>query len=187
MHDIHLSGGGAHDWANFFFDIPTITIGLLIALAIEQTAEYLHRRRQAREIAAKLLAEILENREVARFDIELTEFVITAAEKQLFVLNAVRGSDARSQLAQLRSIPLPTWFGYPPVDAVWLMARDSALLLLLPSLLVQNCWKQQSVVTGLDKRKWMVEQCRVRVDALLRLSEGSGVLADSLCEKYRLH
>jgi hypothetical protein len=166
-----------------FFDIATITIGLLIALALEQTAEYLHRRRQAREIAGKLRAEILENREVANFDIALTQGVIAAAEKQLRLLDSIRDDDVKPELT---AIPLPAWFGYPPTDAVWLMARDSALLLLLPSLLVQNCWKQQSVCAGIDARKWMVERCRVRVESLLKVGQESVVLSGSLREALQI-
>jgi hypothetical protein len=176
MQDIHLPGAAGHSWTDFVFDIATITIGLLIALALERIAEYLHRRRQARELTENLHTEIVENRAVANFNIALTGSVIAIAEKQLLILSSVRGAD---ECAQLRAAPLPTWFGYPPTDAVWLMARDSALLLMLPRLLVQNCWKQQSVCAGIEARKWMVEQCRVRVEALLKLARNSEALSES--------
>lgn len=160
-----------------------LTIGLLIALALEQLVEYLHRRRQARHIEEKLRAEISENRMVAKFNIELTQQVISAIEAQLVRLEIIVGGDEQPKVSIL---PLPAWTGYPPLDAVWLMARDSALLLQLPNLLVQNCWRRASVCTAMDARKWMVEASRVQVEALLRLHGGPRVLSDLQCEALRI-
>ena len=52
-------------------------------------------------------------------------------------------SDAASAATRppIFPVPLPTWIGYTPPDATWLMMRDSALLTVVPDLLVQNYWR----------------------------------------------
>jgi hypothetical protein len=62
MLDVHAPHETVHTWKDFFIHIATITIGLLIAIALEQTVEYLHHRHQAEEMADKLRAESLANR-----------------------------------------------------------------------------------------------------------------------------
>jgi len=46
IHEVHPPGGPVHTWRDFLLHIVTITIGLLIAVGIEQTVEYFHHRHQ---------------------------------------------------------------------------------------------------------------------------------------------
>lgn len=46
IHEVHPPGGSMHSWKDFLIHIVTITIGLLIAVGIEQTVEYFHHRHQ---------------------------------------------------------------------------------------------------------------------------------------------
>jgi hypothetical protein len=59
MLDVHAPHQTAHSWKDFFIHLATIAIGLLIALGLEQTVEFLHHRhlsnqleRQMREVFA---------------------------------------------------------------------------------------------------------------------------------------
>jgi hypothetical protein len=48
--DVHATHQSVHPWEDFFIHMATITIGLLTAISLEQTVEYLHHRYQAKEI-----------------------------------------------------------------------------------------------------------------------------------------
>jgi len=47
MLEVHAPHETIHSWKDFFIHIATITIGLLIAISLEQAVEYVHHRRQA--------------------------------------------------------------------------------------------------------------------------------------------
>ena len=48
MLDVHPPHHPTHGWRDFFIHIATITVGLLIAVGLEQTVETLHQRHQRR-------------------------------------------------------------------------------------------------------------------------------------------
>jgi hypothetical protein len=50
MIDIHPPHRSDHTWTDFFIHIGTIILGILIALGLEQSLEYLHRRHQLHEL-----------------------------------------------------------------------------------------------------------------------------------------
>jgi hypothetical protein len=54
MLDVHPPHHAAHTWRDFFIHIATICVGLLIAIALEQSVEYLHHREQAAELRQTL-------------------------------------------------------------------------------------------------------------------------------------
>jgi hypothetical protein len=61
MLDVHPLHAPMHTWKDFFLHIATIVIGLLIAVGLEQTVEYLHHRRQVKETRGALLNEQRKN------------------------------------------------------------------------------------------------------------------------------
>ena len=69
MLDVHVPHP-THTWKDFFIHIATITVGLLIAVSLEQTVEYLHRlhERHLLEDELHVEAEILQRN--AEIDIE---------------------------------------------------------------------------------------------------------------------
>ncbi len=56
MLDVHPRHEPVHSWKDFFVHIITITIGLLIAVGIEQTVEFVHHRNQARQLEEQMQA-----------------------------------------------------------------------------------------------------------------------------------
>jgi hypothetical protein len=50
MIDIHPPHKSDHTWTDFFIHIGTIILGILIALGLEQSVEYVHRRHQLHEL-----------------------------------------------------------------------------------------------------------------------------------------
>ena len=57
MLDVHPPHTSTHTWRDFFIHIATIVIGLLIAVGLEQTVEYFHHRREAKDARTALRLE----------------------------------------------------------------------------------------------------------------------------------
>src|ERR1700733_15287098 len=59
--DGHPPPHAAMSWKEFFVHIATIVLGLLIAVGLEQTVEYIHHRREVQEIRKALVQERQKN------------------------------------------------------------------------------------------------------------------------------
>jgi cold shock CspA family protein len=142
MLDVHAPHETVRTWTDFFVHIATITIGLLIAISLEQSVEYLHHRHQAKEMAEKLRAESLSNRGMVEFDIANCNQAISAIEQDMRALEnmTVFGEHAASAL-----IPIPKTVTYYPSDSAWLTIKDSALLPIVDKTLVTNYWGVDAV------------------------------------------
>jgi hypothetical protein len=57
MLDVHPAHHAASSWREFFVHIATIVLGLLIAVGLEQTVEYIHDRHQTRELRAGIITD----------------------------------------------------------------------------------------------------------------------------------
>jgi len=114
MLDVHPSHHPTRTWGDFFIHIATIVIGLLIAIALEQTVEHLHHRHQATEMADKLRAESLENRRIVEFNIANCDQAISAIDQDMRTLENMKvfGERATSTL-----IPVPKTITYYPSDS----------------------------------------------------------------------
>jgi hypothetical protein len=71
MLDVHPPHEAAHTWKDFFIHIATIVIGLLIAVGLEQTVEWLHRKHELREARLALEQESRNNRIILERDIRI--------------------------------------------------------------------------------------------------------------------
>jgi hypothetical protein len=63
--DVHAAHGGIHTWKDFWIHLGTITLGLLIAISLEQTVEYFHHLHQRHELEQQFTAEGEANKEIA--------------------------------------------------------------------------------------------------------------------------
>ena len=54
MLDVHPPHHTPNTWRDFFIHIATITVGLLIALGLEQTVEFIHHRHEGAELRENL-------------------------------------------------------------------------------------------------------------------------------------
>jgi hypothetical protein len=70
VHDPHES---IHTWKDFFIHIATISVGLLIAVGLEQGVEALHRHHQRQVLLEELRQETLINRERGEFNLAYIE------------------------------------------------------------------------------------------------------------------
>ena len=83
MLDVHAPHEAIHTWKNFFIHLATISIGLLIAIGLEQTVEYVHHRHQVAELMQKLRAETLENREILQTNLGETDRITSVVDDNL--------------------------------------------------------------------------------------------------------
>ncbi len=118
-------------WPEFLKEIGTIVIGVLIAIGAEQTVEALHHRAQAREAAGKLRAESEENRPAIAYDLGSLQAGLASTDA---VLAALAKGEAATPALQKPDL-------FTPADAAWIAIRDSALLPIMPKLLIDNGWK----------------------------------------------
>lgn len=178
MLDVHAPHESIHTWKSFFIHIATITLGLLIAIALEQLVEYLHHRHQADAIVRQLQAENHENIATVRIDIQTCDQALAA------IKTIIDSLDRKSE-----SAPAGPWIApvapeariLKPSNAEWLIARDSALLQILPSALVANNWKIEITREHLDTVYGDARRSGLRLKALLEVYSGrSNVQATDL-------
>jgi hypothetical protein len=130
------------NWKGFLIHIATITIGLLIAIALEQCVENLHHTHQRHQLQHDLLEEAKRNRDILIVDLGLESEAVWFRS----VLAATRSIPASGQtVINLPPTPcIPGTVGangmdatvqtkyFAPSDAVWVTARDAGLIVRLP-------------------------------------------------------
>jgi hypothetical protein len=129
MVDVHAPLEGIHTWKAFFIHIATISIGLLIAIGLEQTVETLHHRGQLNELHTSL-------RQDAQKAIEDSGNMVTLENRHLDWLKA-RALQIRTALDFHMPLASPPPIGARatadvPDSPAWQAAKSSGLLSLMP-------------------------------------------------------
>ena len=173
MLDVHAPHEPIHTWKGFVIHIVTITIGLLIAIGLEQLVEYFHHQHQAAAIAGKLKAESYENIATVRSDIKNCDETLAAIRS---IVDSLNQKPSASPATPWMPPVLPEARIFKPSDAQWLIARDGALLQFLPPALVANYWKievtrEVAAAVYSDARR-----SRLKVNALLDVYAGQSLL-----------
>lgn len=134
MLDVHPPHAPTHTWRDFFIHIATITIGLLIAVSLEQTVEALHHHHQRVELEQQLQEEAQLN--TRRISASLTasdaELVwLMGLQQDLQTMLAGRGKfNYRPRPESEPGVPITWW---TPSTGVWDAARQSGIVSLLPT------------------------------------------------------
>lgn len=144
MLDIHPIRHALGSWREFAFHIATITVGLLIAIALEQSVEKLHQLRERHQLQHDLLEEAAHNRETLLSDLKLES-------EQAWFRAAMTATAATSQGGDRLTLTLPPTPCIPGTlgangtddtidtryfassDAVWVTAKDAGLITRLPA------------------------------------------------------
>ena len=127
MLDVHPPHEKVHSWTQFFIHIAAITIGLLLALGLEQTVEYFHHRHQREQLEAALQRDGRANREYIKDDIAKAQGILDWALEQA---SASEHAGATGPLTLRR---IPHGFIGSPDAGVWPSAKASGLVTLLPA------------------------------------------------------
>jgi hypothetical protein len=127
MIDIHPAHHAASTWRDFFIHIATIVLGLLIAIGLEQTVEYLHHRHQLEEIRQELSAERDENRVILQKNLEAVKTIQSQLDRNMTLLREHQSSHVALAGKLHYSSNL-----YRTPDAVWQSAQQGGALSLMP-------------------------------------------------------
>ncbi len=137
MLDVHPPHHAATTWRDFFIHIATIVIGLLIAIALEQTVELIHHRHQRHQLQEDLHNEAEQNLQVIDRDLKMQNL-------EPWFDQAMRDASPSSSHQDKIHITLPpapclpgsvgtAEFRYfAPSQAVWTTAKEGGLVALLP-------------------------------------------------------
>src|SRR4029077_6197589 len=92
MIEVHPPHENVHTWRQFLIHITAITIGLLIAIGLEQTVVYFHHRHQLQEARRELRVEEEDNRRQLSKNLEAARTVTAELNANLALLRATQGS-----------------------------------------------------------------------------------------------
>src|SRR6266403_4481458 len=92
MIEVHPPHEDVHTWRQFCIHIAAITIGLLIAIGLEQTVVYFHHRHQLQEARRELAVELESNRRVVDMNLEATRKTMADLDADMALLRAVQTS-----------------------------------------------------------------------------------------------
>ena len=127
MLEVHTPRETIHTWKSFFIHIATIVVGLLIAVGLEQTAEFFHHRHQRYELGEALRRNGEGNRQYIKDDFAVAEGTLHWALEQTSI---VERAGATGILTIRR---MPDGRIYAPDAGVWISAKASGLSSLLPA------------------------------------------------------
>jgi hypothetical protein len=127
MIDVHPPHQPVHTLKDFLIHMSAICLGLLIAIGLEQSVEYLHHRNQAREARASIQRELVDNAGILQFNSDN----LAADQQQL-----ARDMDALDSTAPdaetLKALQY-SWNLERPGDAAWNAAKmNSSIALIAP-------------------------------------------------------
>jgi hypothetical protein len=127
MLDVHPPHQSAHTWPDFFIHIATIVVGLLIAVGLEQTVEYLHLRHTMREAREHIRDEVKVNQRVLKSDQDEMARLLARMNHNLELLRAAGKPNAEPD-ATLDF----TWNQQNFFDAAYNGAKESGALSRMP-------------------------------------------------------
>jgi hypothetical protein len=132
MIEVHPPHENVHTWRQFLIHIAAITIGLLMAIGLEQTVVYFHHRHQLQEARRELADELESNRRVVGINLEATRKVMAELDADMALLRAAQTSPASQSPAPIGS-KLIYGLGnfYWPKDATWQAVKQNGSLGLM--------------------------------------------------------
>lgn len=138
MLDVHVPHGGLNSWREFWIHLGTITLGLLIAISLEQTVEALHHAHERHQLDEDLRTEAASNQRVIDRDLRMQDLEPWFVQAQ----SVASASNARQHGPSFELAPPPCISGsvgtaairyFAPSEAVWTAAREGGLVSLLPA------------------------------------------------------
>jgi len=163
--DVHAPHHPLHTWKDFWIHLGTITIGLLIALGLENAAEHAHQLHQRHQLLEDLHREGESNRQIVANDIE--QLIKMKAWFQAS-MQELQKAERNAGHAEVALPPEPqTDILLIPLSGAWDTATSSGMLQLLPrptaetysQLYLQNEWIKPQVVAFIqDGDDWTVLQ-----------------------------
>lgn len=126
MLDVHAPHESIHSWKGFFIHIAAIAFGLLLALALEKTAEYLHQRHLLSDARSALAAELENNRRAWQKNAAEVQRIQRELEVDLRVVHAMR-----SHVLPDGKLDYSLYL-YATRDGAWQSVHQNGALALMP-------------------------------------------------------
>jgi hypothetical protein len=147
MLDVHPPHHAANTWRDFFVHIGTIAVGLLIAIGLEASIEWMHHRHLVAEARENIHREIAENQQLLPRNLESLQKDEAQLKENIATIRLLRDhpKDLRGKI--LYNL---YWSGF--TDAAWRTARDTGALSYMPYDEVQQfsqLYGQQQYLSGL--------------------------------------
>jgi hypothetical protein len=127
MLEVHAPHNAVHTWKSFFIHIAIIVIGLLIAVGLEQTVEWIHWRERVAQARESIHEETAKN---GRYYV-LRQATQECISKRLGVLRSVVDAVAAHRPVEPIGHTNPE-VGRPLADAIWESERASQTLTHFP-------------------------------------------------------
>jgi hypothetical protein len=127
MIEVHPPHEDVHTWRQFFIHIVAITIGLLIAIGLEQTVVYFHHRHQLQEARRELAVELESNRRVVGINLKATQRTMANLDADMVLLRTMQTSPAPIDSKLVYELGNIYW----PKDATWQAVKQNGSLGLM--------------------------------------------------------
>jgi hypothetical protein len=162
MIEPHAPHESVHTWKDVFIHIGIITVGLLLAIGLEQTVEFFHHRHQVTETRKVLAIERQVN--ARRFAIETEEFrrILPIIKMNLKIYQYLRqhpGAAEEKWPGKFSWAGLNT--GY--MDSAWKTAEESTVLQYMPRAEVSLYGSLYTRLDGLSELNGTVSDARGEV------------------------
>jgi hypothetical protein len=178
--DVHVPEP-THTWKDFFIHIATISVGLLIAIGLEQTVEAIHRAHERQALIDDLHAEYQDNLKVVAEGILYYQAMMDwdgAVLKNLSSAPVING-----QITVVIPPPAKVNVAKAPARAVWAVAKASGKVALLPENLAEvfdrvdhegeEFYRVNNRTTDATDKVWSVAEVvgiHIRAGAILNLT-----------------
>jgi hypothetical protein len=127
MIDIHPPHQSVHTWKDFLIHMSAICLGLLLAIGLEQSVEYLHHRHQLAEARQQLATERDLTREILRKNLRSVARMQAQLDRDVSILNRHLASPGTPLSAPLDY----SWLLYRTPDGAWQAVRADGSLSLM--------------------------------------------------------
>jgi hypothetical protein len=145
MLDVHAPHATVHGWRDFLTHIATITIGLLIALALEAGVENLHHRHIVREARENIHREIAQNEAATKSNLDAVQ-----SDADNLQTNIEKTRQLRADRHALDHDKMHFGFQWSSFnDSAWRSAHDTGALIYMSTAEVQqyaDAYYQQDIV-----------------------------------------
>lgn len=142
--DVHPPHGPIRSWKDFTLHLLTITIGLLIALALEAAVQSLHHRHMVKEARVNLGREIVENQRLYTQNLHSVQTHLVQLEQNMEQLRELRAGKTPEHFDLQWKFD---WNGF--VESAWMSARDiGAVSYMRPEVIEEysGLYRQQTFV-----------------------------------------
>ena len=131
MIDVHPPHESVHSWKDFLIHMSAICLGLLIAIGLEQSVEYLHHRHQVNETRQALDEEKQENIRIFHENVEKHIMAMAFLHNNLRIIQYLHDHPGTPQ-DKLPGILYWPIFSLRPQETAWTTAEHTDVLTLMP-------------------------------------------------------